>query len=79
MDPNTGDMKRTRKLVIERPGSLAPVAYDAQVADLVNYLAYISEPAQTSRRLWGILVLFFLAGFFGLALLLQNEYWKDVR
>jgi ubiquinol-cytochrome c reductase cytochrome c1 subunit len=79
MDPNTGDVKRTRKLVIERPGSLAPVAYDAQVADLVNYLAYISEPAQTSRRLWGILVLFFLAGFFGLALLLKNEYWKDVR
>ena len=29
--------------------------------------------------MWGILVLFFLAGFFVLALLLKNEYWKDVR
>ena len=78
-DPNTGDMKRTQKLVMDRPGTLKPQAYDAQVADLVNFLAYMAEPAQTSRKLWGILVLFFLAGFFVLALLLKNEYWKDVR
>jgi ubiquinol-cytochrome c reductase cytochrome c1 subunit len=79
MDSNTGDVKRTQKLVLERRGSLEPAAYDAQVADLVNYLAYMAEPAQASRKLWGILVLFFLAGFFVLALLLKNEYWKDVR
>lgn len=79
MDTNTGDMKQTRKLVIERPGTLTPLDYDRQVADLVNYLAYMGEPAQTDRKQWGILVLFFLAGFFVLALLLKNEYWKDVR
>ena len=79
MDPNTGDMKHTRKLVLERAGTLAPLDYDRQVADLVNYLAYMGEPAQTDRKQWGILVLFFLAGFFVLALLLKNEYWKDVR
>ena len=79
MDANTGDVKHTRKLVLERPGSLSPVDYDRQVADLVNFLAYMSEPAQTNRKLWGILVLFFLAGFFVLALMLKNEYWKDVR
>lgn len=79
MDTNTGDMKQTRKLVVERPGTLTPLDYDRQVADLVNYLAYMGEPAQTDRKQWGILVLFFLAGFFVLALLLKNEYWKDVR
>ena len=79
MDSNTGDMKQTRKLVVERPGTLSPLDYDRQVADLVNYLAYMGEPAQTDRKQWGILVLFFLAGFFVLALLLKNEYWKDVR
>ncbi len=79
MDSNTGDVKQTRKLVLERPGTLAPLEYDRHVADLVNYLAYMGEPAQTDRRQWGILVLFFLAGFFVLALLLKNEYWKDVR
>jgi len=79
MDPNTGDTKRTQKLVLERRGALAPLAYDQQVADLVNYLVYMGEPAQTDRKLWGILVLFFLAGFFVLALMLKTEYWKDVH
>ena len=78
-DANTGDMKQTRKLVLDSPGSLSPLDYDRQVADLVNYLAYMGEPAQTARKQWGILVLFFLAGFFVLALMLKNEYWKDVR
>jgi len=79
MDPNTGDVKRTQRLVLDRPGKLAPVAYDQQVADLVNYLAYMAEPGQADRKMWGILVLFFLAGFFVLALLLKTEYWKDVK
>ena len=76
---NTGDVTHVSKLVLEHPGSLTPVAYDSQIADLVNYLTYMSEPAQADRKLWGILVLFFLAGFFVLALMLKHEYWKDVR
>jgi ubiquinol-cytochrome c reductase cytochrome c1 subunit len=79
MDPNTGDTRRTQKLVIEQPGTLAPREYDQYVADLVNYLVYMAEPSQTQRKQWGILVLFFLTGFVVLALLLKNEYWKDVR
>jgi ubiquinol-cytochrome c reductase cytochrome c1 subunit len=79
MDPGTGDMKVSRHLALERPGTLKPVDYDLQVADLVNYLAYMAEPAQTDRKQWGILVLFFLAGFFVLTLMLKTEYWKDVR
>jgi ubiquinol-cytochrome c reductase cytochrome c1 subunit len=78
-DPNTGDTHTTRKLVQDRPGSMTPVQYDRYVADLVNYLAYMSEPAQGDRKFWGTLVLFFLAGFFILAYLLKHEYWKDVR
>jgi ubiquinol-cytochrome c reductase cytochrome c1 subunit len=79
MDTHTGDVKRTQRLVLEAQGKLAPAAYDRQVADLVNFLAYMGEPAQSDRKVWGILVLFFLAGFFILALLLKGEYWKDVR
>lgn len=79
MDPNTGDVKRAQRLVLDRPGRLAPAAYDQQVADLVNYLVYMAEPAQTDRKKWGIFVLFFLAGFFVLALMLKSEYWKDVK
>jgi ubiquinol-cytochrome c reductase cytochrome c1 subunit len=79
MDPNTGDKIETRKLVLERPGRMSPVDYDQYVADLVNFLAYVAEPTQTSRKQWGILVLFFLAGFYVLTLLLKKEFWKDVR
>ena len=78
-DERTGDRIETRKLVITRPGTLSPIEYDRYVGDLVNYLAYMSEPAQADRKLWGIVVLFFLAGFFVLAYLLKKEYWKDVR
>ena len=79
MDEHTGDTIETRKLVLERPGTMKPVEYDQYVADLVNYLSYMAEPAQTHRKLWGIVVLFFLAGFFGITLALKREYWKDVR
>ncbi len=79
MDSHTGDVKVSSKLVLERPGKMSRLEYDQYTADLVNYLAYMAEPAQTSRKHWGILVLFFLAGFFVLTLLLKQEYWKDVR
>ena len=79
MDSHTGDKKVTAKLVLDRPGKMSRLEYDQYIADLVNYLAFMAEPAQTSRRHWGILVLFFLAGFFILTLLLKQEYWKDVR
>jgi ubiquinol-cytochrome c reductase cytochrome c1 subunit len=79
MDENTGDTITTSKLVLERPGKMSKLEYDRYAADLVNYLAYMAEPAQTTRKQWGILVLFFLAGFAVIALMLKNEYWKDVK
>jgi ubiquinol-cytochrome c reductase cytochrome c1 subunit len=78
-DARTGDVVETRKLVLDRPGSMKPVEYDQYVADLVNYLAFMSEPAQTSRKMWGIVALFVLSIFFVFAYLLKHEFWKDVR
>jgi len=78
-DENTGDVTETHKLVLARPGSLDRGRYDQYVGDLVNYLVYMGEPAQTSRRMWGVVALFVLSFFFLLALLLKHEYWKDVR
>jgi ubiquinol-cytochrome c reductase cytochrome c1 subunit len=79
IDDATGDKIETRKLVLETPGRLSRVDYDRYVGDLVNYLVFMSEPAQNERRLWGIVVLFFLTGFSVVAYLLKKEYWKDVR
>jgi len=61
------------------PGSLSPAQYDSAVADLVNYLQWMAEPVQTSRKTIGLWVLVFLAGLTFLTWKLNKAYWKDVR
>ena len=53
--------------------------YDTTVRDLVNFLVYVGEPAATSRKTIGIVVLFVLGVLFVFAYLLKQEYWKDVK
>jgi len=60
-------------------GSMTPQQYDTAVADLVNFLCYISEPVQSQRREIGVWVLVFLGIFVVFAYLLKREYWKDVH
>ena len=67
------------KLALAEPGRLAPAEYDKYVGDLVNYLVYMGEPARAKRVQIGIVVMFFLAIFFVITVLLKKEYWKDVR
>lgn len=74
-----GNKTETRHLVLVKPGTLSPAEYDAMVADLVNYLAYMSEPAKAKRLHLGVAVLAFLAFFFLLALALKKEFWKDIH
>jgi ubiquinol-cytochrome c reductase cytochrome c1 subunit len=71
--------KGGQKLVLDRPGKLSAAQYDQYVGDLVNYLTYMGEPARVKRVQIGIVVLFFLAVFFVVTVLLKKEYWKDVR
>jgi ubiquinol-cytochrome c reductase cytochrome c1 subunit len=61
------------------PGSQNEVQYDTTVRDLVNYLVYMGEPAATSRKRIGIVVLFALGVLFIFAYALKKEYWKDVK
>ncbi|MFA5080924.1 MAG: cytochrome c1 [Hydrogenophilaceae bacterium] len=67
------------RLELVRPGKMTPVEYDATVADLVNYLAWMGEPAQTQRMNIGLVVILFLGVFFVVAFYLKKEYWKDVH
>jgi ubiquinol-cytochrome c reductase cytochrome c1 subunit len=78
------DGKETESFAVEsiepgKPGTLNPQDYDAFVADLVNYLAYMAEPAKALRHRVGIVVLIFLGLFFVIAYRLKKEYWKDVH
>jgi len=53
--------------------------YDAYVADLVNYLVYLGEPAATKRVHIGMIVMLFLFVMLALAYALKHEYWKDIH
>lgn len=74
-----GYWKTVPALKLEKPGKLAPVQYDQMVADLVNYMTYMAEPAAADRTRIGIYVLLYLGFLFVLAYLLKKEYWKDVH
>jgi ubiquinol-cytochrome c reductase cytochrome c1 subunit len=61
------------------PGRMSLAEYDGFVRDTVNFLDYVSEPAQLERRQLGVWVVLFLLVFTWLALLVKREYWKDVH
>lgn len=66
-------------LTQESPGSLSPVEYKAFVADLVNYLGYMAEPARNERINIGIGALIFLGILFAFAYALKRNYWKEIH
>lgn len=61
------------------PGTLTDEEFDLFVNDLVNFLVYVSEPAQLDRKSMGKYVLFFIFMFLIVAYLLKKEYWKDIH
>jgi ubiquinol-cytochrome c reductase cytochrome c1 subunit len=60
-------------------GTMTDKEYKKSITDLVNFLAYVSEPAQLDRYRIGFWVILFLAIFSFIAFLLKIEYWKDVK
>lgn len=62
-----------------KPGKLSPLEYDTAVADLVSYMEWMAEPAQTTRKRLGVWVLLFLSLFLILTWRLNASYWKDVK
>ena len=80
-DKSGKDAKRyvLKSLQQVNAGALSAADYDKAVADLVNYMTYMAEPARIERKQIGIYVLFVLAILFVLAWLLKREYWKDVH
>ncbi len=69
----------TSHLVMAKAGTMTTPEYDATVADLVNYLVYMGEPAQQTRMRLGVIVLLFLGIFFVVAYYLKKEFWKDIH
>lgn len=73
IDPTLNDFKYVTN------GSMSYDEYKSSITDLVNFLTYVSEPAQLDRYRIGFWVILFLSIFSVLAYLLKVEYWKDVK
>jgi len=53
--------------------------YDADVADLIAYLAYMTDPSATTRVRIGAWVMVFLFLFAVIGWWLNKEFWKDIK
>ena len=58
---------------------MTPLQYDQAIGDLVGYMQWMGEPAQSSRVRVGVWVLLFLLAFAVIAWRLNASYWKDVK
>ena len=61
------------------PGSQSQAEYDKTVYDLVNFLAWMGEPHQMTRKRVGIWVLIGLTVLIFLTYFLKQAYWKGVH
>lgn len=61
------------------PGTKSQLEYDQAVGDLVAYLNWMAEPAQSTRTRLGVWVLLFLAVFTVIAWRLNAAFWKDIK
>jgi ubiquinol-cytochrome c reductase cytochrome c1 subunit len=53
--------------------------YNVMIHDLVNFLAYISEPSKLERMALAKWVLLYLFIFFLVAYPLKKAFWKNVH
>lgn len=61
------------------PGTQSAVEFDRTVGDLVNYLQWMGEPAQTTRVRVGVWVLMFIAVLILMTWRLNASFWKNVK
>ena len=79
VEPLLGGKYVVRTVAPDVAGTMSPVEYRATVADLVNFMDYMGEPARNKRITLGIVVMLFLSVLFFFAYWLKREYWKDVH
>ena len=67
------------QLILKVNGQLSQKEYEQEITDLVNFLTYVSEPAQLERYSIGLWVMIFLVFFAFITYLLKIEYWRDIK
>jgi ubiquinol-cytochrome c reductase cytochrome c1 subunit len=61
------------------PGSQNAAEYDKTISDVVGFLQWMGEPAQSERSRLGVWVLIFIGIFTLIAWRLNAAYWKDIK
>ena len=74
-----GYMRTVQKLALDKAGKLKPNEYDQLVADLVNYMSYMSEPARHDRVVTGLYALLVIFVLVAISYALKKSFWKDVH
>jgi ubiquinol-cytochrome c reductase cytochrome c1 subunit len=74
-----GGVPEFERFELAEQGSMSPDKFQEFVRDTVNFLEYMAEPVQTTRRDLGVWVILFLLVFTGFAYLLYKEFWRDVH
>lgn len=74
-----GDLQWYDLVKLTRQGTMTPEQFDATVTDLVNFLAYASQPFRVEQEKLGIWVIAFLCILFVFIYFLKLDYWKDVK
>ncbi|MGE0801346.1 MAG: cytochrome c1 [Lautropia sp.] len=60
-------------------GTMSQANYDEKVANLVAYVAYMSDPSAKTRARMGVWVLIFLSILIFVTWWLNREFWKDIK
>jgi ubiquinol-cytochrome c reductase cytochrome c1 subunit len=60
-------------------GKFSQAAYDSEIADLVAYITYMSDPTAKDRTRIGVWVLMALGLFTLIAWQLNRVFWKDIK
>ena len=71
--------EKTGKLTLMKAGKLNQKEYDAVIADLTNYITFMSEPDKLKRKKMGFYVVGFLLLLLVLTIKLKKEFWRDVK
>jgi len=62
-----------------KPGTMTTAEYDRAVAELVAFMAWMSDPVRDQRVRMGVWVMIFLGIFTLLAWRLNASYWKHIK
>ncbi|HYE36110.1 cytochrome c1 [Methylocaldum sp.] len=62
-----------------KKGQMSPKEFDQVLTDMVNFLAYVSEPSKLQRLPLGKYVIFFLVVLAVIMYRLKKEYWKKIH